>query len=252
MISFLSWETSTLREGYNINKASLWTKPEAFEGSTMENRHKEGQGHEVSGFIHRFLPAENNTTNVTLLLLHGTGGDENDLIELGKMLLPGAAMLSPRGKVSENGMPRFFRRLAEGVFDLPDLHQRTTELAEFVGIASSIYHFDAQRVVAVGFSNGANIAASMLFQQPTILAGAALLHPMVPFEPEQPVHLENKPVFIGAGRRDPIVPINNTQRLVELLKESGASVTESWSNDGHTITREEIRAARMWINNLPF
>jgi phospholipase/carboxylesterase len=218
----------------------------------MENRRKEGQEHEVSGFVHRFLSAENNTADVTLLLLHGTGGDENDLIELGKMLLPGAALLSPRGKVSENGMPRFFRRLAEGVFDLPDLHQRTSELAEFIGIASNIYHFDAKKVVAIGFSNGANIAASMLFQQPTILAGAALLHPMVPFEPEQPVHLENKPVFIGAGRRDPIVPTSNTQRLVELLKESGASVTESWSSGGHTITHEEVRAARTWISGLPF
>ena len=208
--------------------------------------------HDVSGFIHRFVPTENNTTDVTLLLLHGTGGDENDLIDLGKMLLPGAALLSPRGKVLEHGMPRFFRRLAEGVFDLADLQQRTDELAEFIHTASTIYHFDAEKVVAVGFSNGANIAANMLLQQPTVLAGAALLHPMMPFEPEQAVHLEGKPVFIGAGHRDPIVPASNTEHLAKLLKQFGANVTESWSNGGHTITHEEVRAAKSWLHELPF
>jgi phospholipase/carboxylesterase len=208
--------------------------------------------HEEGGFIHRFLPSKNNTTDVTLLLLHGTGGDENDLIDLGRMLVPDAALLSPRGPVLESGMPRFFRRLAEGVFDLPDLHRRTDELAQFIKTASDIYHLDGQRILAVGFSNGANIAASLLLQQPEVLVGAALLHPMVPFEPEPRPNLTEKPIFISAGRRDPIVPTSNTQRLVELFKESGASVTESWSNGGHTITHEEVRAARVWLSELAF
>jgi phospholipase/carboxylesterase/glyoxalase family protein len=214
----------------------------------METEQQKSQ--EIGGFTHRFSPAQDNTIDVTLLLLHGTGGDENDLIDLGRMLLPGAALLSPRGQILENGMPRFFRRLAEGVFDLPDLHQKTNQLADFIKTASGIYGFNPQRIVAVGFSNGANIAASLLLQRPEVLAGAALLHPMVPFEPEQIPDLTGRPVFIGAGRRDPIVPTSNTQRLVELLKQAGATVTESWSNGGHTITHEEVRGAKAWAQTL--
>lgn len=202
--------------------------------------------HEVGGFVHRFEPASDQSAPV-LLLLHGTGGDENDLIDLGRMLVPGAALLSPRGKVLENGMPRFFRRLAEGVFDLEDLKLRTHELADFVETASTIYAFDPQRIIAVGFSNGANIAASMLLLHPNVLMGAILSHPMVPFVPETPPKLADKPIFIGASRFDPLIPVSETERLVALLQEAGANVTVHLQNGGHVIAHEEVRAAKTWL-----
>lgn len=203
----------------------------------------------IGSFTHHYIPAaQTDQHNPTLLLLHGTGGDENDLLDLGRMLAPNAGLLSPRGNVLENGMPRFFKRLAEGVFDVPDLIQRTHELANFVESASRTYGFDADKVIAVGFSNGANIAASMLLLRPQVLEAAVLLHPMVPFEPEGTPNLTGKRVFIGAGRRDPIVPMQNTERLVQLLKDAGASVEAHWHNGGHTITHEEIRDAKQWMN----
>jgi len=203
----------------------------------------------IGSFTHHYIPAtQTGQQSPTLLLLHGTGGDENDLLNLGRMLAPGAALLSPRGNVLENGMPRFFKRLAEGVFDVPDLIQHTHELADFVESASRAYGFDADRVIAVGFSNGANIAASMLLLQPQVLAAAVLLHPMVPFEPEGTPDLTGKRVFIGAGRRDPLIPMQNTEQLVQLLQRAGATVEAHWHNGGHTITHEEIRDAKQWLN----
>jgi phospholipase/carboxylesterase len=203
-------------------------------------------------FIYRFLrPDNNDTSHVTLLLLHGTGGDENNLIDFGRELLPKAAILSPRGKVLEHGMPRFFRRLAEGVFDIPDLHKRTTELADFIQAASIDHNFDPQRVVAVGFSNGANIAGSMLLQHPNVLAAALLLSPMVPFEPEQLPDLKGKPVFIGAGLRDTIAEPDNTRLLIEILTQSGADLKTFWTNSGHGITQGEFNEAKAWIQRLP-
>src|SRR5262249_7162147 len=160
-----------------------------------------------------------------LLLLHGTGGDENDLLPLGQVLAPGAALLSPRGKVLENGMPRFFRRLAMGVFDEQDLRFRSRELAEFVQTASDQYGFDSQKVIGVGYSNGANIAASLLLLHPGVLRAAALFSPMVPLEPERLPNLTGVAVFVAAGRSDPIVPPENTRRLQSLLTEAGAAVT---------------------------
>jgi len=207
---------------------------------------KEHQQKGVASFTHHYIPPTQ-AEAITLLLLHGTGGNEDDLLELGRMLAPNAGQLSPRGNVSENGMPRFFRRLTEGVFDVPDLVQRTYELADFVEAASTTYNFDANRVIAVGFSNGANIAASMLLLRPQVLLAAVLLHPMVPFVPEEPPPLTGKRVFIGAGRRDPIVPSENTERLVALLQQAGASVEAHWHNGGHTITHEEIREAKQWM-----
>ncbi len=200
------------------------------------------------GFTHHYIPSEQG--GPTLLLLHGTGGDENDLLDLGRMLNPNAGLLSPRGKVLENGMPRFFRRLAEGVFDMPDLIERTHELADFVGIASRTYGFDATRVIAVGFSNGANIAASMLLLRPQVLGAAVLLAPTVPFVPENLPQLTGKQVFIGAGRRDQMVPQQNTERLVELLQQAGASVEAHWHNGGHMITHEEVREAKAWLQGV--
>src|SRR5687767_12070839 len=146
-------------------------------------------------FVHQFLPAKAEGAP-TLLLLHGTGGDEHDLLDLGRALNPRAALLSPRGQVLENGMPRFFRRLAEGVFDLDDLRQRTHNLAAFVAHASEAYQFDPQRVIAVGYSNGANIAASALLLHPQVLAGAVLFHAMVPLVPKELPDLRGVPVFM--------------------------------------------------------
>jgi predicted esterase len=180
-------------------------------------------------------------------MLHGTGGDESDLLPLGRALLPGAAMLSPRGKVLENGMPRFFRRLAEGIFDQKDLAARTDELAAFIDDAAKRYDFNRDRVIAVGFSNGANIAASLLLKRGAVLNGAVLLSPMVPFEPSEHPKLSGVRVFIGAGRRDPIVPMPQVERLGALLETAGAAVTTHWQNDGHTITNDELQAAQQWI-----
>lgn len=195
-------------------------------------------------FIHRYVPQPGAQT--TLLLLHGTGGNENDLLGLGHELAPHASFLAPRGKVLERGMPRFFRRLAEGVFDQEDLALRTDELADFVKQAAAEYSFPAASVVAIGYSNGANIAASLLLRHPKVLAGAVLLHPMVPFEPRQPLSL-TAPVFASAGRTDPMVPGPLTERLVEILQGSGAPVTVHWEPSGHELVIGEVNAARAWL-----
>jgi phospholipase/carboxylesterase len=204
---------------------------------------------EPLSFAHRFVPAEEPDAP-TLLLLHGTGGDENDLLPLGRMLDEQAALLSPRGKVLENGMPRFFRRLAMGVFDQEDLVNRTHELAEFVTASASEYGFDPGRVFAVGFSNGANIAASLLLLHPDLLAGAVLLRAMAPFEPEMSPDLSGTPVYLAAGRSDQMVPPESTERLAELLKAAGAEVTLDWQPGGHGIGRTEIEAARSWLKDV--
>ncbi len=196
------------------------------------------------GFIHHFEPG---TAPVTVLLLHGTGGTEHDLVDLGRSLFPDAALLSPRGPVNENGMARFFRRLAEGVFDLDDLRRRTADLANFVAAASRQYGFEASSVVAVGYSNGANIAASLLLLKPGVLAGAILFHPMVPLEPESLPDLRGIPIFMGAGRQDPLVPPPLTERLEELLTAGKAQVTVHWQPGGHNLTRPEIEAAQAWV-----
>jgi predicted esterase len=199
-----------------------------------------------SGFVHRFVPASEQASP-TLLLLHGTGGNETDLLPLGNQLAAGAAMLSPRGKVLENGMPRFFRRLAQGVFDLEDLRSRTHELASFVNSASARYNFDPHRVVAVGYSNGANIAASMLLLHPSLLAGAILFRPSLPFIPDRVPDLAGIPVFVAAGRFDELVPQEESERLAALLKEARAAVILQWQPSGHTITSEDGEAGREWL-----
>lgn len=202
------------------------------------------------GFVHRYLPpaaGSESAGSTTLLLLHGTGGDEEDLIPLGRALLPGAGILSPRGKVLERGAPRFFRRLAEGVFDQQDLALRTEELARFVEAATATYGLDRDRIVAAGFSNGANIAASLLLRRPTLLRGAVLLSPMMPFEPEPLPDLSGRAVFIGAGRTDSISPVAQAERLADVLRRSGADVTLHWHPGGHAVTPGEMDAARRWI-----
>ena len=198
------------------------------------------------GFVHRFVPAEEPAAP-TLLLLHGTGGDENDLLPLGRMLHERAALLSPRGKVLENGMPRYFRRLSIGVFDEEDLVNRTHELAGFVQRAVSEYDLDPRRLFAVGFSNGANIATSLLLLHPGLLAGAVLLRAMVPFEPETSPDLQGTRVYLAAGRSDQMIPPESTERLAQLLREARAEVTLDWQPGGHGIGRDEIEAARDWL-----
>jgi phospholipase/carboxylesterase/glyoxalase family protein len=205
---------------------------------------------ELAGFAHNFLPGEPDGSGITLLLLHGTGGNEEDLIPLGQQLLPGAATLSPRGKVSEHGAPRFFRRLAEGVFDHEDLLFRTHELADFVNQAAIQYGFDPQKLVAVGYSNGANIAASLMLLHPGLLRAAILLRAMVPFEPEETPDLSGVPVFLAAGRRDTMISPDNTERLATILQEAGADLDLRWKNVGHPLTYEEIEEAREWLSRI--
>ncbi len=201
------------------------------------------------GFIHRFEPSKTDS-GITLLLLHGTGGDEDNLIQLGRELIGNAALLSPRGKILENGAPRFFRRLAEGVFDLEDLAFRTEELATFIAQASREYKIDTSRLVAVGFSNGANIAASLLLTKPGLLRGAVLLSPMLPFVPDPLPSLDGTAVFIGAGRTDPLVPVDLAQDLSDLLERSGATVTLNWHPGGHAVTATELQAAKEWLHSI--
>lgn len=199
-------------------------------------------------FVHRFVPSTAIPPSpLTLLMLHGTGGDEDDLLPLGKSLDGNAALLSPRGRVLENGAPRFFRRLAEGVFDLPDLHRRTDELAEFIQASIEAYAIDPGRIVAVGYSNGANIAASLLLTHPAVLAGAILFRPMVPFEPEQPPTLSHIPILICGGNRDPIATPAQTSRLATLLRSGGAQVDVSHELAGHELMQGDIVKARQWL-----
>ncbi|MGI9069923.1 MAG: alpha/beta hydrolase [Bryobacteraceae bacterium] len=198
------------------------------------------------GFTHRFESARD-ATAPTLLLLHGTGGDENDLLPLGRAIVPGAALLSPRGKVLENGMPRFFRRLAEGVFDQEDLAFRTRDLAEFIDAASENYGIDRTRLFALGFSNGANMAASVLLRFPEKLAGAILIRAMVPFVPKQVPDLRGKSVLLLSGREDPIVPTDQAEELADIFKSAGADVTLHWENAGHALTQGDVSTARDWL-----
>lgn len=198
-------------------------------------------------FIHEFVPG---SSKRTLLLLHGTGGNEDDLIPLGREIDPAAAILSPRGKVLENGMPRFFRRLAEGIFDEEDLKRRTHELADFVGAAAQHYEFAADEIVAVGYSNGANIAASLLLLRPETLRAAILFRAMVPLVPEKLPDLSSARVWIGAGNQDPIIPTSETQRLVDLLRSARADVTIRFVNAGHSLTKAEVETASLWLAGL--
>ncbi len=202
---------------------------------------------DLLGFAHRFLPAKEASAFFVLLLLHGTGGNEDDLLDLGRQLLPEAALLSPRGKILENGMPRFFRRLAEGVFDEEDLVHRTNELADFVEAAAKQYQFELSRVVAVGYSNGANVAASMLLLRPEILSAAVLFRAMVPLIPEKLPNLSGRPVFLAAGRHDPIIRPENTEHLAAMLTEAGAVVSLKWSEGGHQLSTAELEEAARWL-----
>ena len=214
------------------------------------------------GFIHRFIPpnkvrgsrtrehvTKGKQEFTTLLLLPGTGGSEEDMLPLGQQIDREAAILSPRGKVLENGMPRFFRRYSEGVFDLEDLKFRTYELADFVEQASRIYRFNLQHVIAVGYSNGANIAASELLLRPELIFAAILFRAMVPIVPETLPDLTNKYIFMSSGLYDPIVPKQEAERLFGLFKKAGAKVSLNWQNSGHELTMKEVQKAEEWLHS---
>lgn len=215
------------------------------------------------GFIHRFLPSKDEESEArmgtteqgtkvftTFLLLHGTGGNEEDLIPLAYELDQRAAILSPRGKVLENGVaPRFFRRLAEGVFDIEDLKFRTNELADFVKDASKAYDFSLQRTIAIGYSNGANIAAGILLLRPEILSAAILFRAMVPLVPDILPDLTNKHIFMSSGLYDPIIPKQEAERLFGLFKKAGAKVSLNWQDSGHELTMEEVQKAKEWLHS---
>jgi phospholipase/carboxylesterase len=200
------------------------------------------------GFHHVFKPASAPGAT-TLLLLHGTGGDEHDMVPLGN-LAPGAAVLSPRGKVLENGAPRFFRRLAEGVFDVEDLTLRAGELAAFVRAAAAHYKFDASRVVAMGFSNGANIASALMLLHPGVLKGAVLFRAMVPLEPDPLPSKIGTRVLISNGQLDPLVSEQETERLARLLQRAGANVELHWQPAGHQLMPSDFAVAKTWLQSI--
>jgi predicted esterase len=197
-------------------------------------------------FAHRYVPASDSNAP-TLLLLHGTGGDEDSLLELGSALAPGAALLSPRGKVLEGSMPRFFRRKAEGVFDIEDLIFRTHELADWIDAASTEYAISPDSLIAVGYSNGANIAASLLLLRPDALKRAVLLRPMVPLQPDPTPDLTGARVLIEAGAFDTMVPLPQAERLASLLQGFGAQVTFHKQPASHGLVTADITAAQDWI-----
>ena len=214
------------------------------------------------GFNHIFINSFSNGSNnkkyddknkkLTLVLLHGTGGNEEDLIFLGKKIEPNASILSPRGKVLENGLPRFFRRLSEGVFDLEDLRIRSHELADFIQKCSLHYKFDLENTIAIGFSNGANISVSMLFLRPEVLQGTILFRAMVPFIPDPLPNLSSKKILLSAGLEDPIVSRNETENLFRLFQKTNAIITLKWQPSSHNLIQEDILVAKPWISyNFP-
>jgi predicted esterase len=198
-------------------------------------------------FIHTFTPARDAQSRRVLLLLHGTGGNETDMIPLGRDLDPDAAILSLRGNVLEKGMPRFFRRLAEGVFDEEDVVRRANELADFVGTAATKYQFNRKDLIAVGYSNGANIAAAMFLLRPGTIRSAVLFRAMVPLTPVNQPNLAGTRALICSGMRDPIVPVENAERLTEMLRAAGADVTLRLQEASHQLVFDEVAAAKNWL-----
>jgi len=197
---------------------------------------------------HRWLPGAAGPASPTVLLLHGTGGDESDLIPLGTELAPGASLLSARGQVSERGMPRFFRRHADGVFDEADIRARVPVLAAVVRSAAGTYGFRLESLFALGYSNGANMAASLLLLEPGLLRGAALLRAVMPLEPATLPALAGTSVFISAGKTDPFSPVQRAQRLADALASAGADVTLRWQRAGHELVPGDLEDTRGWLS----
>ncbi len=201
-------------------------------------------------FIHVLKPADSPSTARTLLLLHGTGGDENDLIQIGQQIDPTANILSPRGKVLEDGMLRFFVRNSDGTFDLDDLRMRTNELSDFIDQACSQYQLDRSKLVAVGFSNGANIAASLLLLKPDALPVAVLLRPAFPIQPDTLPDLSDKKILVCGGELDTMIPPENARKLIAVLRSAKAKVQEFWQQTGHRLTPQDIQVAREFVASL--
>lgn len=209
----------------------------------------------ILGHIHRYIPgdpslAPGKSERPVILALHGTGGNEDDLVPLAERVAPGYALLSPRGRVVENGANRFFRRIAEGIFDLEDLQRRARDLSDFVSEASAHYGFDPRQVWALGYSNGANMAAALMILHPGTLAGGFLFRPMIPIQPDPPPDLHGVRVGISAGRHDTITPSAYAERLVGYLERLGASVEATWLEAGHGLTREDVEAATRFFARL--
>jgi predicted esterase len=198
------------------------------------------------GFIHRFVPGEDPLVE-TLLVLHGTGGNENDLVGIGQAIAPGAAILSPRGNVLENGAPRFFKRVAEGVFDPKEVRSRGEELARFIRAAAVTYRLDPSRIFALGYSNGANIASTVMLIEPGSIQASILLRPMLVYEPPEKNDLTGSSVFISAGRMDPIVPTASVEQLAQLFRSTNADVTLKWQLAAHSLVPSEVREAAEWF-----
>lgn len=186
-----------------------------------------------------------NDKKPVLLLLHGTGGDENSLLALAEIVDPEASVLSVRGNVLENGMPRFFRRVADGVFDMEDLAARTKEIYEFLNDTAKEYNFSRENIIAIGYSNGANIAANLLYEYNDALKGAILHHPMVPNRDAQ-IPQQNTKVFIAAGSNDPMCSPQEATDLQAMLSQQGADVTLEWEQNGHQLTMTEVQKAKAW------
>lgn len=201
------------------------------------------------GFVHTFIPAEPKVRDpVTLLLLHGTGGDENDLVPLGRELWPGAALLGVRGRIMEKGMPRFFRRFAEGIFDIEDLKFRTEQLEQFIVAASERYGFSTKKLILVGYSNGANIAASLILLHPHRLSAAVLFRAMVPYTPDIVRDFRELSIFISEGDRDPVVPEDQPEELATIFESGGANVKLFWHKGGHELGQDDLQAAKLWLS----
>jgi len=198
------------------------------------------------GFVHRFIPGQD-AGRPPLLLLHGTGGDENDLIPLANRIAPGSTLLSPRGKLNEQGLTRFFRRSPDGVWDRDDFDRRTLELAEFLRQARAAYQIE--RPIALGYSNGANIAWSLLLHDPQLLAGAILWRAMLPFDPRPLPDLRGVPVLLIAGADDELIPVDRAGLLAALLGEAGADVSYEVLHSGHGLTKQDISLAAAWLEN---
>jgi predicted esterase len=201
-----------------------------------------------STFIHRYIPASHSSeTAHTLLLLHGTGGDEHDMLPIGRLFGENLNLLSPRGKVSEFGAARFFRRLAEGVFDVEDMKVQATDLQHFLLAAAREYSFNASTVTALGYSNGANIAGALLLRYPTLLKSAIQFRPMIPYEPPADWSLPQTPVFASSGMLDPTVSLDHSQRWAMLLGQAGARVSFQAVRVGHQLTNEDIEKSVAWF-----
>lgn len=201
---------------------------------------------QLAGYEYRFEPGIQ-PTGPLLLLLHGTGGSENDLVPFARMVAPDADILTVRGNVSENGAARYFRRIAEGVFDLEDLRIRTEQLGGFLNAAGKRHAFAMKRVVAIGFSNGANIAASLMLRQPDTLRHGILLRAMVPFQPVTMPDLKGSSALVAAGRADRIIPPENSERLAAMLRDAGGAVELRWQDAGHSLVQEDVSDAREFL-----